>query len=295
MHPGMSSLAATDRTVTLGACLFAVTIGFVALVVVAGEPEQRRSWFALRVLLAAVILPGMAFVAVQGGRLGLVSPRAEPVAAVLLLGLGVPALLMYAPALLYRRPPRDGGSDGGGDGGGPEHPPTPPPMRPRGGIPLPDADPARIRLRDHVRPGWAPADSHRPQRRPVRLQQAAARRDHPEPAGEGRGLLWGQIGDAIGARLRHRPRQVRPAARDARDPRGRPEADRRAQFGGAGHGLGGGELAERLGTARVAGSRDWARERVLVGDGHATNHLGIADNPPLRIARSVSAERTVPG
>jgi hypothetical protein len=164
-----TSTTATDRMVTLGVCMFAVTVGFVALVVVAGDREHRRPWFALRVLVAAVILPAMAFIAVQGGRLGLVPPRAEPIADVLLLGLGVPALLMYAPALLYRRPPGEGG--GGGSGGGPEPEPPPRPPGPIGGIPLPDAEPARVRLRDHVGPDWSSPRVSRPQRRRVRLRR----------------------------------------------------------------------------------------------------------------------------
>jgi hypothetical protein len=165
-----TSTTATDRMVTLGVCLFAVTVGFIALVVVAGEREHRRPWFALRVLLAAVILPGLAFVAVQGRRLGLVSARSEPLAAVLLLGLGVPALLLYAPTLLYRRPPGDDGGGGGG-GRGPGRPTPPRPRDPRGGIPLPDAEPARIRLRDHARPEWSRSRPRHPQRRPVRLRR----------------------------------------------------------------------------------------------------------------------------
>jgi hypothetical protein len=161
-----TSTTATNRMVTLGVCMLAVTVGFVALVVIAGDREHRRPWFALRVLAAAVILPGMAFIAVQGRRLGLVSPRAEPIADVLLLGLGVPALLMYAPALLYRRPPGEGG------GGGEPEPDRPPePRGPSGGIPLPDAEPAPIRLRDHVRPEWSSRRADRPQRRRVPLRR----------------------------------------------------------------------------------------------------------------------------
>ena len=57
------------------------------------------------------------------------------------------------------RPPADGDDDGGGGGGGPKLvPPTPP--RPSGGglpLPLPDAVPARARLREAGRIGtWRP-------------------------------------------------------------------------------------------------------------------------------------------
>jgi hypothetical protein len=82
-----------------------------------------------------------------------------------LLGLVFAGALLL-PALRDRpeaRPGSDGGSDGGG-GHGPSRPPAPP-TGPGGGLPLPDADPAKVRLRDH-RPL---ADHHRrPERRPAR-------------------------------------------------------------------------------------------------------------------------------
>jgi hypothetical protein len=51
----------------------------------------------------------------------------------------------------YKPPGSDseGGEDGGGGGG--KRRPQPRPSRPSGGLPLPDAEPARVRLRDHVR------------------------------------------------------------------------------------------------------------------------------------------------
>src|SRR6202000_3243194 len=73
------------------------------------------------------------------------------IAGVHLLGLGCVALLMF-PALKdtplgpERRP--DEGDDGWGRG--PKRPPEAP-KPPRGGIPLPDAAPARVRLREHGR------------------------------------------------------------------------------------------------------------------------------------------------
>jgi hypothetical protein len=81
-----------------------------------------------------------------------------------LLGL-VCAAALILPALRDRPeagPNSDEGSDGGG-GHGPSHP-LAPPTGPGGGLPLPDADPAPVRLRDHERL----ADHHpRPQRRPA--------------------------------------------------------------------------------------------------------------------------------
>jgi hypothetical protein len=82
-----------------------------------------------------------------------------------LLGLVCVAVLII-PALREGpgTPPRnDSGSDDGG-GWGPKAPPKPP-APPRGGIPLPDAVQASIRLRDHGRL----ADHHAPrERRPSR-------------------------------------------------------------------------------------------------------------------------------
>jgi hypothetical protein len=91
-----------------------------------------------------------------------------------LLGLVCVAVLII-PALREGpgMPPKpDGGSDDGG-GWGPKRPPKSPDS-PRGGIPLPDAIPAAVRLRDHTRL----ADHHRsrerrparePSRRPIRV------------------------------------------------------------------------------------------------------------------------------
>jgi hypothetical protein len=82
-----------------------------------------------------------------------------------LLGLVVAAALLL-PAL-RDRPEAGPGSDGGSDGGGGHGPPHPsaPSTGPGGGLPLPDALPASVRLRDHKRL----ADHHpRPERRPAR-------------------------------------------------------------------------------------------------------------------------------
>jgi hypothetical protein len=96
------------------------------------------------------------------------------IAGVHLLGLGCVALLMF-PALKDNPIGPDHRPDGEGEDGwgrGPKLPP-PPPSSPSGGIPLPDAVPARIRLREHGRLGerLAPRErrpAHEPARRPVR-------------------------------------------------------------------------------------------------------------------------------
>ncbi len=87
-----------------------------------------------------------------------------------LLGL-ICAAVLIIPALRdspdfppYRS---DGGSDDGW-GRGPDAPPQPP-APPKGGIPLPDAEPANVRLRDHRRlPEHLPKRDRRPAREPER-------------------------------------------------------------------------------------------------------------------------------
>jgi hypothetical protein len=84
--------------------------------------------------------------------------------------------VLLLPVLLPRRilypadgdsPADDSGDDGGG-GRGPHPEPPKPPDAPRGGLPLPDAQPARIRLRDHGRRVLTPHRQRRPAREPER-------------------------------------------------------------------------------------------------------------------------------
>jgi hypothetical protein len=87
-----------------------------------------------------------------------------------LLGL-VCAAVLIIPALRDNPefPPRqsDSGSDDGW-GRGPGGPPKPP-EPPRGGIPLLDAEPANVRLRDHRKlPEHLPKRDRRPAREPER-------------------------------------------------------------------------------------------------------------------------------
>jgi hypothetical protein len=87
------------------------------------------------------------------------------------LGL-VCAAVLIIPALRDEPgfPPRrsDPGSDDGW-GRGPDRPPAPP-TPPRGGIPLPDAEPASVRLRDHRKlSDRLPKRERRPAREPDRM------------------------------------------------------------------------------------------------------------------------------
>src|SRR5215472_7661349 len=99
-----------------------------------------------------------------------------------LLGLAYLAIVLaviFAPVLFARRSkPLD--SDPGSDDGpglGPRRPPDRP-SSPLGGLPLPDADQSRTRLRDHVRPGNRPSvrsrePAHGPDRQPTKTTPAA--------------------------------------------------------------------------------------------------------------------------
>jgi hypothetical protein len=90
-----------------------------------------------------------------------------------LLGLGCVAVLMI---LAFRQGPGDTEwpSDQGRDDGWGNKPigPSERGDRPRGGIPLPDAEPAKVRLRDHrTLPELLPRHERRPAREPARTPQ----------------------------------------------------------------------------------------------------------------------------
>jgi len=93
------------------------------------------------------------------------------VAGMHLLGL-VCAVALIVPALRASDPPPGSGEHGSDGGSGPPTDPPPRPGRPSGGLPLPDAVPARVRLRDHGRlsellPGSERRPAREPQRTPV--------------------------------------------------------------------------------------------------------------------------------
>jgi hypothetical protein len=104
------------------------------------------------------------------------------IAGVHLLGLACVAVLMI-PALRDGPTPPPGPSDSGSDEGGGPGPKRPPkrPDPPRGGLPLPDAIPARARLRDHRRlhellPSRERRPTREPEREPVRTGGGSRRR-----------------------------------------------------------------------------------------------------------------------
>jgi hypothetical protein len=88
-----------------------------------------------------------------------------------LLYLVIVLLLVFLPVLLGRGSSPPEGPDSDSDDGWGKGPGQPriPPNAPRGGMPLPDADPARMRLRNHDRlTDHTPARDRRPAREPDR-------------------------------------------------------------------------------------------------------------------------------
>lgn len=89
------------------------------------------------------------------------------IAAMHLVGVTFAAvLIVYA---LRTPPPAPPNQDWGSDGGWGQRPVGPAPWAPDGGVPLPDAQPARVRLREHRRLAeLLPRPERRPAREPVR-------------------------------------------------------------------------------------------------------------------------------
>lgn len=95
-----------------------------------------------------------------------------------LLGLVCAAVLLIPALRANPEPPRSSGPGSDGGGGSPRRPPVPP-EAPRGGIPLPDALPARARLRE---PGRLAERVPRRERRPAREPARTPPRDpHRSP------------------------------------------------------------------------------------------------------------------
>ncbi len=123
--------------------LVAVELALVTVCVVAGRAMGRRSNFWARVLLGCLSVPALVL------SVALVAPQAAVALAWLMLMAAfivVPAVSCLGPDSLPGASEED---DGGGSG--PDRPPVSPDP-PNGGVPLPDADPSRTRLRDHGSP-----------------------------------------------------------------------------------------------------------------------------------------------
>ena len=133
------------------------------------SPVELRSHFKLRLLVVAIVLPLPPLLLLAVVELHLISRNLGSTIDQWIpfvdLGFG----LLLAPAVLFRSvakppPPSDEDDD---DGGWTDPPPSPPP-RPRGGLPLPDADQSRIRVRDHAGSLNDRGRTRRPAREPRR-------------------------------------------------------------------------------------------------------------------------------
>jgi hypothetical protein len=156
------------RATSLLVWLAAFALLFGAFVVFAGSPRERKPHFWLRVA-ALPLVPGlMAATLIAFGDLRVLPDGVAATLLLTLVFLTIPGL-MLVPPLLYRKPgpSPDSSDDEGGGGRGPGSPPAPP-APPRGGVPLPDADPARMRIREHGRRVWDTRRARRPAREPDR-------------------------------------------------------------------------------------------------------------------------------
>ena len=131
---------------------FAIRVSLFVLLVVLLSPSA-----ALFVLLIA----SPSFGEAAGNALGWVA---------VVMGIAAVMLARRLFSRHWRLPPGPSDSDdgGGGGGSGPREPDAPPDA-PRGGIPLPDAEQSRERVRDHDRPGRRRLRPRRPAREPDRL------------------------------------------------------------------------------------------------------------------------------
>ena len=128
--------------------------------------------FALLVVLLSP-LAGLVTLAIVSPRLAQGVAKAFGAVVVVL----VIAAIMLARRLFFPgwdSPPGPSDNDGGGGGGsGPREPPAPP-GAPRGGMPLPDAEQSRQRVRDHDRPDRRRLRPRRPSREPERMPSPTA-------------------------------------------------------------------------------------------------------------------------
>jgi hypothetical protein len=138
---------------------------FALLAAAAGSSTERRSRFWLRAFLVPIPPSVAPLLLSLGEKLAVL-----PAGTVQTVGPGLAFVfalaLMFVPALLYRASgPSPGSADDDGGGSGPEPPPASP-QRPRGGIPLPDAEQAYTRLRGHDSGAAEARRSHRRDRGP---------------------------------------------------------------------------------------------------------------------------------
>ena len=122
---------------------------------------ERRSHFALRLVLVSLALPTVLGLLVVAAVLHVLPDQVAGALFLLVTFMCVPAL-MLVPSLLFRNP--GSGPDGEDDGGSGRRPPPNAPTSPRGDLPLPTCEPGRWRVRDHNRPDLRRVPRHVPAR-----------------------------------------------------------------------------------------------------------------------------------
>ncbi len=146
-------------------------LSYIGIGLIAGPAmgRQRRSHFGARVSLTTIgLLTALMLVVTQNG-------LPETVAIRIWIAFTVLALVT-APFAWYRSPSRfPGSSDSDGPGGPGSDQPPPPSPSPRGEVPLPDADQALARIRDHNRPRLIDQTPRRPAREPARTPRKPGR------------------------------------------------------------------------------------------------------------------------
>jgi hypothetical protein len=107
---------------------------------------------AVRIIRTVLIVPGPLLLFLLVGTLFPSLPDVIGRTVGMVCGLWLISSVLLVPALLFSgsESPSDPDDTDGGGGGGSGGPPSQP-RAPRGGIPLPDAEQSRERLRDHVR------------------------------------------------------------------------------------------------------------------------------------------------
>jgi hypothetical protein len=135
--------------------------------------SRRRSRFHIRLGCANLVMLALAFGLGLAINFSAMPQRAFGVAWVTLLlaALAVAPVFCYH-AFAFSRDSLD--EEGGAGGGGGFGPPPPPPPPPRGGTPLPDAEQARARKRDHNRPRLRATGPRRRAVEPARRRAPAA-------------------------------------------------------------------------------------------------------------------------
>ena len=146
------SATAQHKGLIIAGCLLAMFLVEALVALATASPRtRRRRHFWLRFALSVLAMPAFALALTEVSAVGALSEQATASLGLLLMMCCIPALVLVPGVLFEHTGPPGPEDDGGGGNGGPSRPPSPR-DQPLGDLPLPDAEPAQWRLRDHVRP-----------------------------------------------------------------------------------------------------------------------------------------------